>query len=430
MNRKLLFAIILVVLFAIGIIAWFFFFAQPTPTPSLNGPYDPFSIKNIPRQFQFVFKKTSDPAPISISTTEMTFPKPEALTEVWSRPATGQTFVDQLVIKEVDATSTQGTTTIATKKLIQATTTALLFVDRITGYVYSYNRGEGKIFQISNTTIPGVYDAYIFNNGKRILLRYADNEKNTIIGLVANIPSVGEKDQAKPLENTMYLPAQVTSVAVNKKRTLVSYLVTGDGGASIYTLGQKGAALVATTPFKEWNLLYGGDMLYATSKPSAYVSGQTVSIPTFEIILGDKTGLMSNPSESGILLNSMWSDQGLKTFLSFGSKQAVLNIETLASKCTWGQKDFLVCAVPKIVLKAEEGLPDDWFQGSVSFDDILVTVNPTTSQISSLFTFNADKYGVFDVTNFSLSRDNTFISFNKKQGGSLWLLDTSLIGAE
>ena len=428
MNRKLLFAIILVLLFAIGVISWFFFFAQPTPAPSLNGPSNPFSLQNLPKQFQFVFKKNNDTPPISITTTEMTFPKPEVLTQIWNRPTTGQTFVDQMIIQEVEATSTQGTTTVMIKKLTQATTTVLMFVDRITGYVYSYNRNEGKIYQISNTTIPGVYDAYIFNNGKRIVLRYADNDKHTIVGILANIPSVGDKDQAKPLENTVYLPAQVTSVAVNQNKTLLSYLVTGDAGGAIYTVTSKGATLVANTPFKEWSLSYGGDALFATSKPSAYIEGETVYLPSFESVVTNKTGLQSNPSEKGIFLNSMWSSIGLKTFLSIGGNQVVISATTIASKCTWGQKEFLVCAVPKLLPKSTEGYPDDWFQGRVSFDDSLMTVDSKTSLVYPLYSFNTEKDGVFDITNISISNNNAFISFNKKQDTSLWLLDTDLIG--
>ena len=430
MNRKLLLAIILVLLFAIGVIGWFFLFAQPTPAPSLNGPSNPFSLQNLPKQFQFVFKKDTEAAPISITTTEMTFPKPEALTQIWKRPTTGQTFVDQVVIQEVDATSTQGTTTITTKKLVQATTTVLMFVDRITGYLYSYNRSEGKIYQISNTTIPGVYDAYIFNNGKRIVLRYADNDKHTIVGLLANIPSVGVKDQAKPLENTVYLPAQVTSVTVNQNKTLLSYLVTGDAGGAIYTVTPKNAVLVGNTPFKEWTLSYGGNALFATSKPSAYIPGQTVYLPSFESVVSNKTGLQSNPSEKGVFLNSMWSANGLKTFLSTGGNQVVISATTIASKCGWGQKEFLVCAVPKVLPKATEGYPDDWFQGRVSFDDSLVAIDVKTSLVYPLYSFNTDKDGIFDITNISLSYDNTFLSFNKKSDASLWLLDTSLIGVE
>lgn len=429
MNRRLLLAIIIVLLFAIGIIGWFFFYATPSPAPSLGKPSNPFSLKDFPKQFQFILKNNNE-APPSESTTEVTFAQPQALTEIWHRPTTGQTFIEQDTVREVDATSTQGTTTITNKKLVHATTTVLMFVDRITGYVYGYNRTLEKIYQISNTTIPGIYDSYIFNNGKKIVLRYADNDKHTIVGILANIPSVNEREQAKPLENTTYLPAQVTSVAINKKNTLLSYLVTGDSGGSVYTISPKETTLVGTTPFKEWALSYGGDTLYATSKPSAYVSGQTTRLPSFETIIGDKTGLMSNPGEGGIFLNSMWSSKGLKTFLSVGSNQVVLPITTLSSKCTWGRNNFLVCAVPKTLPRGSEGLPDDWFQGRVSFDDSLVIINPKTSESYPLYSFNTEKNGVFDIQKISLSFNSTLVAFIKKENSSLWLLDTNLINDE
>lgn len=429
MNRRILIAVIIVLLFAIGVIGWFFLYSKPTPAPSLGETKDPFSIASIPKRFNFIFKN-NDEIPPSVMTTEVTFAKPEVLTEIWSRPATGQTFIEQDVIKEIDATSTQGTTTISIKKLAHSTTTILMFVDRITGYVYGYNRELGKLYQISNTTIPGVHDAYIFDNGKRIVLRYADNDKNVIVGMLANIPSVNEKEQAKPLENTTYLPAQVTSVAVNKNKTLLSYLVSGDSGVAVYTVSPKGVILVANTPFKEWSLSYGGEALYATSKPSAYTEGQTAYLPSFESVVSGKTGLQSNPSERGVFLNSMWSAQGLKTFLSVGSNLAVLTIKTLASKCTWGRRDFLICAVPQLLPKNTEGLPDDWFQGRFSFDDSFFTVDIKTSNVSPFYSFDTTKYGLFDVVGISLSQDNTFISFNKKQNSSLWLLDTNLMGGE
>lgn len=427
MNRRLLFAIVIVLLFAVGVVVWFFFFTKPNPATSLGTTNNPLSLKSFPKQFQFILGGA--PTPDSVSTTEVTFPTPQALTQIWKRPATGQTFVDQDVVREIIATSTVGTTTISIKKLVHATSTVLMFVDRTTGYIYTYNRDLNKIYQVSNTTLPGIYDAYIFNNGKQIVLRYVDNEKQNIVGMLAGIPLVGDKEQAKPLENVTFLPEQVTSVAVNAKRNLLSYLVTGDKGGSIYTVVQKGATFVANTPFKEWSLSYGGDTLYATSKPSAYVEGQTVRLPSFESQIGAMTGLESNPSEKGLLLNSMWSSNGLKTFLSSGANQVVLTSTTLASKCAWGQKDFLICAVPKTLPKSVEGLPDDWFQGRVSFDDTLVTVDARTSLVSSLYSFDTEKDPLFDITNLSLSNNNIYISFTRKQDSSLWLLDTSLLSS-
>lgn len=428
-NRRLLFAIIFVLIFAIGVVSWFFFYATPKSAPTLGETANPLSLGTFPKRFQFIFNNNDD-VPPSETTTEITFAEPEALTEIWNRPATGQTFVNVGRIEEITSTSTQGTTTITTKKLAQATSTILMFVDRITGYTYAYNRELGKTYQVSNTTIPGVHDAYIFNHGKNIILRYEDTTKNAIVGVLATIPKVNDKEQAKPLENITYLPSQVTSVAVNKKTGVASYLVTGDQGGSIYTVTEKGAVLVASTPFKEWTLAYGGNTLFATSKPSAYVEGQTVIVPSFEFIIGNKTGLMSNPGESGVFLASMWSNTGLKTFFSLYGKQAVLPISTLASKCAWGNKNFLICAVPKTIPRKVEGLPDDWFQGRYSFNDSLVEVNVETAEAHPLYTFDLTKNTAFDITDISISSDNTNIAFNKKQNFSLWLVDTTRISAE
>lgn len=420
--------IIFTFLFVIAVLVWFFFYAQPKPSPTLAGVNNPLVTKVFPKRFQFLLN--NDEEPVSTSETTVTPEKLQALTKIWGAPATGQVFIDRDVVRQVDATSTQGTTTISIKKLVHATTTILMFVDRTSGHIFAYNRELNKTYQISNTTIPGVYDAYIFDGGTRVVFRYADTVKKTIVGVLATIPDVDEKSGAKPLISTTYLPAQVTSVAVNKRNTLLSYLVTGDAGASIYTVEKRGVTFVASTPFKEWSLSYGGDNLYATSKPSAYVEGQTVLLPTFEFIIGGKTGLMSNPTSGGVYINSMWSSQGLKTFISENGNQSVLPISTIASKCVWGVKNYLVCAVPKILPRSVEGLPDDWFQGRFTFEDHFFVIDPTTKESHVLYDFNTPDSLLFDVSSLSLSEDNNLIAFNRKQDASLWLLDSNYLGGE
>ncbi len=427
-NRKLLFAIIAVTIFAIGVISWFFFYATPKTAPTLSGTNDPLSQKKYPKGFQFIFGN-SEEKPTQETTTEVTFKDKEILTKIWDKPATGQTFVDTTFVTEVDATSTKGTTTVMVKKLSYATTTLLMFVDRTTGYIYSYNRTIGKIYQISNTTIPGIYDAYIFNNGKNILLRHPDNDKHTIISLVATIPEVNERMDPKPLESISNLPSQVKSVAVNKKTGDIAYLVAGEKNAAIYTISKntKDPVLVSTTPFSEWDLSYADNDLFATTKPSAYVEGQTVLIPSFDFILGGKTGLMSNPGPSGIFIASMWSNTGLKTFLSLYGQQSVLSIKTLASKCFWGDKKLLLCAVPNTLPKKSEGLPDDWFQGRISFNDTFYKINTATGETSTYYAFDKEVYGEFDINSLTFSSNNTYSSFTRKQDATLWLLDDSLM---
>lgn len=425
MNRRILFFILLAILFSIGIIIWFFFFAIPSKPTTLGGPSDPFLPRVFPKRFQFILN--NDDEENATSTTEVIPEKMQALTKIWDKPATGQVFVSKDIVREVDATSTVGTTTVSVKRLVHSTSTFLYFVDRTTGHIHSYNRDLNTLYQITNTTIPGIYDAYIFENGRRVVFRYGDIAKKTIITVVATIPDFNEKVGPAALENISYLPLQVASIAKNKDGTLLSYMVTGENGASIYTITKTGSDVVASTPLKEWSLSYGGDKLYATSKPSAYVEGQTVLLPSFEFIVGNKTGLMDNPSEGVLHINSMWSSRGLKTFITDSGKQTVLSIATLASKCAWGKRDFLVCAVPKKLPHVVEGLPDDWLQGMSTFDDSLWVVDSKSGDSYVLYDFTENNIPRFDISSLLLSTNNVFISIIRKQDSSLWFLDRNYL---
>ena len=424
--------VILVLIFCVGVIVWFFIYAKPTPTPSLGDTSNPLLVKDTPIRHQFINKDGDDPLPpTSTSTTEITPFIPQPLSNIWKDPTTGQTFVTENRLVEVESKEIIGTTTVTSKRFVQATGTILMFVDRNTGHISGHSEESHKTYQISNTTLPGIYDAYIFNNGKSVIMRYEDLDTKSIVATLATIPTVREDSQAKPLEKISNLPSQVTSVAVNKKATSLSYLVSNDTGSSVYTIeGDKKAMLVTSSPLKELTLSYGGKNLYATIKPSAYVKGQTVLLPTFEYILGDKTGLMSLPGENGALLNSMWSSSGLKTFLSNKNTLKVLTISTLASKCVWVNPPFIFCAVSKTIPKGPEGLPDDWFQGRVSFNDYIMILNSNSSTSTPLFYFNSVSNLPFDVVGLTVSTDNSLIGFVRKQDGGLWLLDTTLIKEE
>lgn len=425
MNRRLLFIIGLVVLFAVVVMVWFFMYAKPVISPNINTTKDPLAIKEPKKFFQFYNR---DQTVESTSTTEVTEATPQALLEIWKQPAIGQQFITINTLEETTGTTTQGTSTIVVKKMTQATSSVLLFVDRATGYIYGHHVPTGKTYQVSNTVIPGIQDAYIFNNGKRVIMRYLDVNKKTITSVMATIPTVNPTSSALSLTDITYLPSNITSIAVSKKTTAVSYLVTTNNGSSVYTITTGGAFLVSTSPFREWALGYGGETLYATTKPSAYIEGMTVAVPGYEFLIGSKTGLMTNPGENGLFLNSMWSSRGLVTFFSTPPSQTVLSIKTLAQKCSWGTGKFLVCAIPKNLPKSEEGLPDDWFQGRFFFNDSLSIVNSNDGIAYPLYSFDDDI--IFDIKNISISSSNDLISFNRKQNGSLWLLNTNFITTE
>ena len=427
-NRRLLIAIVGTLLFAIVIIVWYFFYAKPIVAPSLSETKNPLPRESTPAKFQFLTLWGTGVS--QSSKTEVVDPLKNPLIQIWGKPATGQTFITRHPLKEFATTSMSISFDVATsskeeKRLLRATSTSLLFVDKGTGYIYEYPLDTGVPFQVSNSIIPGVEDAYFFDDGKRVIMRYFDKEKGSIIGILANVPNVRDGSSPLSLTKMQYLTGQVTSIAVNQKKDKASYLVGTDSGSSIYTITPKGTVFVASSPFKEWALAYGGEALYLTTKPSAYVEGETVLAPSFQPEISEKTGLMSAPSSNGILLNSMWGRSGLITFLSSRGDVQVLSIKTLAPKCTFGGGVLFICAVPRIVDLPIEGLPDDWLQGGQSFVDDLYMIDMTTGEDAPLYGFS-EKEGDFDIRNIVAHDNSTYISFTKKQDQTLWLLNTSI----
>jgi hypothetical protein len=426
-NRRLLIAVGAVLFFVIVVLVWYFFYAKPAITPSLGGTNNPLPTSERPPRFQFISKIWNNET--STSTTEVTDPLKQPLVKIWDKPATGQTFIIDQVLKEITSSSTDASSTALIKKSVRATSTILLFTDKITGYTYGHTVETGNTFQITNTIIPGVHDSYFFDDGKRVIIRYADQDKNTVVALIANLPPIQEGVNALPLQEVQYLTGEVMSVAVNKESGVASYVVATQEGSATYTISPRGPVLVASSPFREWVLSNGGDTLYVTSKPSAYIVGATFSLPLFESESGERTGLIANPTKNGLFLNSMWSKNGLVTFFSKNGVVSVAPFTTLASKCSWGTGNALVCAIPRLLPKTTEGLPDDWFQGRVLFSDDLYTIDTNTGEKYTLYTFT-EKEGNFDITNTTMDSTNHLLGFTKKQDGTLWLLNTNLLGGE
>jgi hypothetical protein len=427
-NRRILLAIGFVLFFVVIVLVWYFFYYKPITTTDPTAPRDPLVRQILPPRFQFI--NWNNEPDTSTSTTEVIDPLKDPLIQIWNKPATGGTFITDQILKEIKETVGEGTTTVEIKKTVRATSTIALFVDRATGYIYGYSVDTGTVFQISNSIIPGVYDAYFFDNGRRIIMRYVDQTKNTVVGLIATVPLINQGTDASPLENIKYLTSQVQSLAVNESKTEVSYVVATDGGSAIYSVtGTKNPTLLTSSPFREWSIVYGGNTLYATTKPSAYVEGTTFSLPRFEAELSEKTGLMSLPSSSGTFLSSMWGKQGLATFLSLKGDIRLLPFTTLAPKCAQREESTFICAIPRDLPKSTEGLPDDWFQGRIAFNDDLFLVDAITGDKFSLYSFT-DKDGLFDVTHIKVSDTGEYFTFINKQDATLWLLNTDLIEGE
>jgi hypothetical protein len=310
-----------------------------------------------------------------------------------------------------------------------------MFVDRLTGRIYGYDLENFSVFQITDTTIPSVYDAYITNNGTKVFMRALAEDGTTIKTTVATIPPFIAGSEPRPLTGISSLQDNVSSVAVSRLSTSFSYLVPNLEGSSVYTIDAKGKTSVTTSVFREWTLTYGGELPYMTTKASAYLPGYTVSLPNQTYFLGGKTGLLTLPNMAGdAAIASMWSKTGLVTFIFTKADKLPrpLSIQTLASKCAWMDTLHAICATPSSISETDEGLPDDWFQGTLSFSDDIYMISIDQKELDSvanasslLFTLSNERGQPFDVTRLQINGANTSLLFTNKKNGTLWMLHLS-----
>lgn len=421
-NIYILFAVVLVITAGVTL---YIFFGRDTSSPGTltsNPSSNPFGVAASRFISQFV---TDSPYQDGSTTTQQisiedNFP----MLKIWPNPVAGYQFVDYQYL--LGATSTTASGTPITRQE-RATSTSLMFIDRTTGYVYGYDTLTQDIDQITNTLMPGVFDAYIYRDGRRALVRSYDTSTGDTISTLIDIPRVAPGRDPLPVEGNSSLPNNISSVDMSPDGTLISYIVPNTTGSSLYTISLDKKITRTDIPLSEWNISYAGKTPLLVSKPSAYVEGVVLDAQTSARTLAQKTGLMISPSTKNTLyLASMWSRSGLATFyfdVRTGETK-VLGIRTLADKCVWETSAlFTVCGVPVKLSTPVEGLPDDWYQGRVSFSDSLTVIS--VAEGSPTFTFNVEQElgEPVDMENLLLDANDTLVAFTNKKDGALWLVN-------
>lgn len=422
--------IILIILIIIYLV-WFFFFKKPNQIfpfiPSKNtltiggNVFNPNNSGNNTNQNG------------STSQIETNTPT-QSLFQIWDKPTAGFSFVQTPILLEATTTNKKGVEIIIQTR---ATTTSLIFADRMTGHIYKKNLPTGEIYKVSNSTLPGIYDAYFFENGSYVLMRYFDSKTNKIESVLAKVPQSYVNTEPQTLENLVSLPQNISSVAISRSGKELSYLVPNNNGATVYSYtikkvkGDNEVGSVKTRlslQTKEWNLIYGGETLYAQSAPTAYISGYFIKVDTNERIVGDKTGLTILPDNKDVnYFGSMWTNSGLASFVfsRTGGTTTKTGPVTLSEKCVWEHSNKnILCAVPSSLPLAINGLPDDWYQGRVSFKDTLYILSGDGFSNQTFFDLSYASGKDIDAVSLQTNNSSEYLGFINKKEGDFWLLLT------
>jgi len=97
-------------------------------------------------------------------------------------------------------------------------------------------------------------------------------------------------------------------------------------------------------------------------------------------------------------------------------------ITTLPEKCVWGNDNITVyCGVPSDF--GQGAYPDIWYQGVVSFSDVIWMLNTETNAVELLATPIELANTEMDIIKPFLSENENYLFFTNKKDMSLWVFD-------
>jgi hypothetical protein len=405
MNKKTLILVVLIALLIIGGSIWFVFFnnSSTTNSPAIIGTGSPFGQGSTDIPFGNNTNNNTNASSTGVGSNG----QPVAnLFEVSNEPVAGMISFEKKSVGLV-----------------------IRFVDRATGHIYDVNPVTLEKTQITNNTFPKIQEAYFKNDGSSVLLRYLQNDTDSIqnLSLILTAPkstSTGEMYSV----SSVALQGNAGGVSVGPNNSLV--MASKDNG-SIITLGFDGSknTNVFTSAFTDWNISWPTtSLIEITTKASASIPGYAYDLNStsgsMTKILGPLNALTSIQSTDGKRVAYSYNLNGKSVFayknLSDGSGDIILP-STFADKCVWSQKSVssIYCGTPSSIRQNE---PDNWYQGITHFSDQIWKFD-TVTLISLLVADPKKDFNTsVDMINPTLSPNEDYLFFINKNDLSLWAL--------
>ena len=408
MSRKTTF-IVIIVLIILGVAAWWFFSRensttpanQPTQTNQNLFPYGQNATSSVNQP-----NNNSNQGTVFINTSSTSLP---ALIHITMTPVSGYIFLPE----GKNSTSSPQTTT-------------LRYIDRATGHIDDYSFDTGTSTEVTNTTIPKVYQGSFAGGGARAYLQTID-ENNQIETLSASVP-LTEVAGPVALTNVTFLPKNIISLATHSNSLF--YLIPTTNGSAGYESNLDGTKSLQVMSSGLSELVSGWQSATITlaTKPSSLVGGYFFDLNTktgnLSPVLRNISGLTALENSLGTFVFGSSSRNGTVQSFMYNEKTGatrILSLETLANKCVWSVKDtnIIYCAVPSNISGT---LPDDWYQGNIFLSSDTIWKIAADTGITNIVDFLSTRNQNIDATNLVLDGNEKWLSFTDKEDLTLWAL--------
>ncbi len=412
MRRTLLITAAVVLLIALGVGVYFVFFTKKGGLTVGQGTSFPSSDTN-----------GANSAVVSASTQELGVPLANAGTDI----APGLVRITNTPVSLGSVATyvpgqVAGTSTATSAPLTSYQPDVRVeYIERESGNIYDYQAHARTLTRLSNKTLPGVEEATWLPDGSLAYARFLDKGSGSEhIGTYA-LPATGT--------GGYFLEPGLAQVIARGTSTLVTLLSTTDGSsATISTPSGAGVRTLFTTALSAIRVAFSGNNYVVTTKGSATSDGYAFLVDAktggFTRILGPLQGFSTLASPSGKYLLYNYLDRGKPALavLDLGTHVATrLPLATLSEKCAWSSDSFtLYCGVPTTMTGK---IPDDWYQGAISFSDRLWKIDMITRDATLLISPKQAGNTDVDAVGLTVDSTNDVLIFMNKIDSDLYAYD-------
>jgi hypothetical protein len=296
-----------------------------------------------------------------------------------------------------------------------------LYVDRAKGAIYEIDTETNKATKISNVTIPGIVDFAVDSLGTTMLMKTSTTPDAET--LILSTPGSAATNAQKVVLDSGVIDAVIGDAVYYIARDSVN------GGSTLYKTDTHGdnRKTLWHSALTNWNIaLPDNNTLTLQQKPSNGVPGYAYTFTPADKkitpILGDLPGLqvLVSPKKNFVLYTtSKGSVVSTKIRRLSTGVEITLTQPTLPEKCAWATDEtFIVCGFPEIPLGTI--LPDEWYQGAVSFTDKLFSIDPLDASTENIV--QKGEAAKIDIEKISIAPNNKHILIVDKKTGILWTL--------
>jgi hypothetical protein len=268
------------------------------------------------------------------------------------------------------------------------------------------------------------------------VVRYLNNDNDTVETLVGQIASVTEKTSAGYVYNetklvTRYLEPNILAAGDSEQPNSYFTLLSSLSGGSIVAVGDYATGTpkaIFESPLAQWVVSWSKDRIAIQTKAGSNDTGFLFFVDAAgeqEKIIENRRGLTTlvNPDATRVLFSeTVDNDLHLWVKNLEDGTERLLELRTLPEKCSWSLKDeaVLVCGAPDFYVRGP--YPTNWYQGRFSFDDNIWAIDIDSERYELLYD-TRESQETFDVWRPSISPSGGFLVFQNKRDLSLWSLD-------